>query len=256
MKRFFCLALFVVLWESLYSQNEPNTNLGKSLETMKKEFPELRYVKTDAKGDEYEDGYPEDGIATFFYFRNNNVIEECLICQSTDGFSKDWFNSMVNSFNRNFRSALKKNTPNEKEYFFSSFIVHLIYVAENGKNTALIIYEKNDLSYQSNNKAYNKTQVQNTTARVNVPTRKLEWYEIGYTENRNDVYGLQPIGSFSATFSPVIFGSRTYDDAFHSAIKKIQKKAAKKGAKRLLITYRSGMNTDFLTVKVEAIGYK
>jgi hypothetical protein len=63
----------------MFSQ-EPGNNLGKSLSTMKQEFPELRYIKTDQKGEQYEDGYPQDGIATFFYFRNNRVVEECMIC--------------------------------------------------------------------------------------------------------------------------------------------------------------------------------
>lgn len=238
------------------AQNEPKCNLGKSLSTMKREFPELRYIKTDTKGDEYEDGYPEDGIATFFYFKNNIVIEECLICQTTDGFPREWYNSMVNAFNNNYGSALRTNNPNDKEYDFGSFLVHIIYVAENGQYTALIVYEKKS-SYQMEERSSNTTNnVRNAPSKVTVPSRKLEWYEIGYSENKNDVYGLQSVGYFSAKSSPTIFGSRTYNDAFQSAIKKIQKKAAKKGVKRLLITYRSSMDWDFLQVKVEAIGYK
>ena len=125
-----------------WSQREPNANIGKSLSTMKQEFPELRYIKTDTKGDEYEDGYPEEGIATFFYFRNGYVVEECMICQSTDDFSLVWYNSLVNEFNRSYKSSLVKNARNHKQYAFSRFNVNIIFVSENGKNTTLIQYEK------------------------------------------------------------------------------------------------------------------
>jgi hypothetical protein len=109
---------------------------------MKQEFPELRYIKTDAKGDEYEDGYPEEGIATFFYFRNGYVVEECMICQSTDGFPLMWYNSMVDAFNKSYQTSLAVNKSNHKQYVFSRFKVNLIYVNENGKKTALIQYER------------------------------------------------------------------------------------------------------------------
>ena len=93
------LILFVLLFTNIcgYAQ-ESGCNIGSSLSSMKQRFPELRYIKTDAKGDEYEDGYPEDGIATFFYFKDNYVIEECMICQTDDGFPYEWYNSLVNSF--------------------------------------------------------------------------------------------------------------------------------------------------------------
>ena len=72
--------------------NEPACNIGKSLSVMKQLFPELRYVKSDAKGDEYEDGYPEEGTAIFFYSKDSKVVEECMIVQSNDGFARSWYN--------------------------------------------------------------------------------------------------------------------------------------------------------------------
>ena len=126
---------------NLFAQ-EPGNNLRKSLNEMKQKFPELRYIKTDQKGDEYEDGYPEDGIASFFYFRNGYVIEECMICQSSDGFSLVWYNSLVKSFNEHYRYALAKNTRFHKQYKFSTFNINLIYVSEKGSNTAIIQYER------------------------------------------------------------------------------------------------------------------
>jgi len=245
----------------LYAQREPANNLGKSLSIMRQEFPELRFIKTDQKGDEYEDGYPQDGIATFFYFNNNRVIEECMICQSSDGFPLEWFRSLCKEFDKNWYSNLRNNDNTHKEYVFHNFKVDIIYVSENGKNTALIVYSRrqgnnHSEAVQSPGSRSSAPISRNPISRNPAPSKKLEWYEIDYTENKSDVYGMQAVGSFSAKSSPSIFGSRTYDDAFHSALKKLQKKAAKKGARRLLITYKSSMNWDFLTVKVEAIGYK
>lgn len=108
--------LFVMLFCSIifctFGQSRPGNNLGKSLNTMRQDFPELRYIRTDEKGDFYEDGYPEDGIAMFFYFRNNAVIEECMICESTDEFAKIWYNEMWKSFSSKYPYAVKENAYN------------------------------------------------------------------------------------------------------------------------------------------------
>ena len=50
---------------SFARSNEPATNIGATLSAMKMKFPELRYIGTDEKGDEYEDGHPEDGIGVY-----------------------------------------------------------------------------------------------------------------------------------------------------------------------------------------------
>lgn len=137
----FSFALFYLSSNAQYS-NEPRNNLGKSLSRMIIDFPELRFIKTDSKGDEYEDGFPEDGLATFFYFKDGFVIEECMICQSNDGFPLDWYNSLVNTFNKNYGLHLVTNTRYHKKYSFSTFYINLIYVSESGSKTALIQYEK------------------------------------------------------------------------------------------------------------------
>lgn len=125
-----------------YAQNkEPGNNIGKSLIVMKQLFPELRYIKTDSKGVEYEDGYPQDGIATFFYFKNDRVVEECMIVQSNDGFPRMWFNQMVDTFITNYPPGFGTNSPNSYHWCYSTFQVHLLYVSERGTNTALLVYE-------------------------------------------------------------------------------------------------------------------
>lgn len=136
----FILLMFCLL---IYGQTEPGNNLGSSLVSMHKKFPELRYVKTDSKGDEYEDGYPEEGIASFFYFKNGYVVEECMICQTSDGFPYQWYISLCNAFRKSYWKALKIDRRYYKQYVFSTFNINIIFVSEQGNNTALIQYEIN-----------------------------------------------------------------------------------------------------------------
>ena len=140
MKKITCLLLLLFCTFSI-NAIEPGNNLGKSLFQMKQDFPGLRYVGQDENGDKYEDGCPQDEIASFFIFKNNYLIEECLICQTNDGFPHMWFSSMVESFNKKWHSALKVNKEYHKKYVFSYFTIDLIYVTENGDNTALIVYK-------------------------------------------------------------------------------------------------------------------
>jgi len=127
---------------SFARSDEPATNIGTSLSAMKIKFPELRYIGTDEKGDKYEDGYPENGIGMFFYFKNNIVIEECMIVQSDDGFARQVFNSWVDAIYINYSGICASSSYNAKHILYSNFRIHIIFVAENGTNTALIVYEK------------------------------------------------------------------------------------------------------------------
>lgn len=253
------IIMFILLiWTNLPANaqsNEPKNNLGSSIYSMKQKFPELRYIKTDNKGDQYQDGYPKNGVGTFFYFKNNILIEESLVCKGRNGFPYDWYKSMVEIFEEKHPNK-GINHDYGKEYIFSTFKVYLIYGSNDGVNYAFVTYQSNsDVSSRDYN--YAESQTTNRGYYQQSPNKgKVEWYEIDYTNNKSDVLGMQSVGHFSAKSSPSIFGSRTYKEACLSAIKKIQKKAAKKGARRLLITYMSDLDWDFLTVKVEAIGYK
>jgi len=147
MKKLLLFAIMTFVGLFCYAQ-EPGNNIGKSLSMMRQLFPELRYVKTDAKGMLYEDGYPQDGIAMFFYFRNDIVVEECLIVQSSNGFARAWYDAMVDSF-INYSSVCAVSGYNVHRFCYSSFIVHLIYESEGGINTAMIIYEEGGCGYFS-----------------------------------------------------------------------------------------------------------
>ena len=124
MKKSLVVLVFLMINCLCYAQ-EPKTNLGKSLYSMKQEFPELRYIKSDQKGDHYEDGYPEDGIALFFIFKNNYVVEECLICEGKDGYPYEWFKSLIETFDSKNPNK-GKNNGYGKEYIFSTFKANII----------------------------------------------------------------------------------------------------------------------------------
>ena len=142
MKRLITTVFATLILACAYAQtNEPGNNIERTLSQMKQLFPELRYTKTDSKGTQYEDGYPQDGIATFFYFKDNKVIEECMIVQSNDGFPRMWFDKMVDSFVTNYPPGFGTSGYNAKHWCYSTFSVHLIFVSENNINTAMIVYE-------------------------------------------------------------------------------------------------------------------
>ncbi|MBR0045936.1 MAG: hypothetical protein IJP75_03505 [Bacteroidaceae bacterium] len=139
-QKFFTFLIFLISISVNAQTTEPKNNIGKTLTQMKSLFPQLRYIKTDEKGDKYEDGYPQDGIATFFYFKNSKVVEECMIVQAKDDFPRMWYKTMVDEF-RKYPYGFGTEDVNEKHWVYSTFTLNIILMSENGTNTALVIYE-------------------------------------------------------------------------------------------------------------------
>lgn len=142
MKKLLTTFMMIVIAISTYAQDKPGNNLGKSLYAMKQEFPELRYLGSDENGDRYQDGYTEDGISVFFRIRNNSVVEECMICDSEDGFSKMWFDEMWKSFSTKWPYSVKVNKPYSKMFDFGYFKILMTFSQERGTNRALILYSR------------------------------------------------------------------------------------------------------------------
>lgn len=142
MKKLLTIFMLIVFAISAYAQDKPGNNLGKSLYVMKQEFPELRYLSSDENGDRYQDGYTEDGISMFFRIRNNSVVEECMICDSDDGFSKMWFDELWKSFSTKWPYSVKVNKPYSKMFDFGSFKILMTFSQERGTNRALILYSR------------------------------------------------------------------------------------------------------------------
>lgn len=243
-----CCFMFMFIFLVHIKAQEPGNNLGKSLSLMKRDFPALRYLKTDSKGDEYEDGYPNNGQAVFFYFRNNIVVEECMIIQDSNDFPCMWFNTQVKAFHETkYRNIEFKN--GHYKFYYSYFTVDLIYVEENGNKTALVIYSPIQ-DEQNSNEMFQPTNSPNT---YETPRN---WYQVKVTYNESDVNGMEKIGYLKVKNSPTLFGSKSELEARREAIQKFQKKAFKKGAKIILITNIGGLNWDFLQVTVEGIMFR
>ena len=251
MRHLFLFIFSFIITTALYAQ-ETGNNLGKSLSEMKLKFPELRYIKTDQKGDEYEDGYPQDGIATFFYFRNGYVIEEAMIIQDTNDFPYDWYKAQVNAFKSKGNYLRYIPESGHTTFVYSYFNIELIYVEENGKKTALIVYSlRNNQQSQSHIKPSNNQSENTYRKRYSTPN---DWYQVKTTRNKSDVYDMEEVCLVKATGRIPLLGSATYDDCVKRAVDKMKKKAFRKKGKVILITYDSGYPPD--GVKVEGIVYK
>lgn len=228
--------------------DEPENNIGLSLSSLQQKYPELRFVKKDEKGDQYMDGYKKDNMATFFYIKDNQCIEETVICESTTDAPYAWYKSKVALFDQKYYTR-GRNIVYGKEYSFSTFRVKLMCVTSEGTQTALLIYEKTN----SNVQKPVTTQpdiVQKIEKESKAKNTEGDGSDIYYTESPSDVYGMEAVGEFTAS-SPL---KRVYVDAFRSAMRKIQKEAAKKGVTKLLITYKTGVGS--MKVKIKATGYR
>lgn len=142
MKRIISLLFSLICVIMVYAQDKPGNNLGKSLYTMKQEFPELRYLSSDSAGDRYQDGYTEDGISFYFLLKNDAVTEECMICDSNDGFSQMWFNEMWQSFSSKWPYAVKVNKPYSKMFDFGTFKILMTFSFDKGVNRTTILYSR------------------------------------------------------------------------------------------------------------------
>ena len=74
-----------------------NIRLNKSFETiseMKAKFPKLRFIEHIPNGDNYQDGYTENGVSAFFTIKDDRVIGECVMVRSKNGAAKAWFDKV------------------------------------------------------------------------------------------------------------------------------------------------------------------
>ena len=139
--RYYVTIIFVFITTLCSARgNEPGNNLGKTISELRQVFPNARYVRTEAKGDFYTDGEdPSEGLSCFFYLKNDRVIEECMIIQSNDGFPKMVYDQWINTFSKYMSVAAFGDGVNHM--CFSTFSMHIMFFAEYGKNTALLVYQ-------------------------------------------------------------------------------------------------------------------
>ena len=139
--RYYVTIIFVFITTLCSARgNEPGNNHGKTISELLQVFPNARYVRTEVKGDFYTDGEdPSEGLSCFFYLKNNRVIEECMIIQSNDGFPKMVYDQWINTFSKYMSVAAFGDGVNHM--CFSTFSMHIMFFAEYGKNTALLVYQ-------------------------------------------------------------------------------------------------------------------
>ncbi|MBP3890296.1 MAG: hypothetical protein J6D01_03685 [Muribaculaceae bacterium] len=125
-----------------YANNEPGTNVGKSLAALRQAFPNLTYTKSDNFGDHYYDGEdPSEGITCMFTVKGNKVVEECMMVQDTNGFPLTWWRSVCDKFYNDH--AYKDVVPKAGHYkfYYSYFTIDVIYIEEGRQNTAMVVYK-------------------------------------------------------------------------------------------------------------------
>lgn len=119
---------------------EPANNIGKNYSELKQKFPNLHYIRTGEKGDFYSDGEDASGgMCGFFYLKNNRVVEESLVVQTTDGFAKMFYDSLLEKFSKYLGVAGFACGVNHM--CFSTFTTHIMFFNENGSFTTMLVYQ-------------------------------------------------------------------------------------------------------------------
>ncbi len=131
------------------TRREPENNLGKSLSTMRQEFPGLQYSRDKDGLDVYE--IKDQGLTLSFEFRNNRLVKEWLILSGDEGFLHEWFDSTVSAFKKtNYRRGsygdllIGDNGKYLWQFEYSTFKVSIIDCVvrdADGNPVTMIIYE-------------------------------------------------------------------------------------------------------------------
>lgn len=112
---------------------EPQNNLGKSLEQLKVKFPELKYWTETSEGTTYKYG---DEMA--FVIKNNRLVSETMYVEGNGSYPYDWFLATVKAF---MKTNYIHKIGDEKSviFIYSYFQVHIMYSSFD--NSSLISYD-------------------------------------------------------------------------------------------------------------------
>ena len=136
--------LCCICFTNITAQNtEPNTNLRISLFQLKQKFPNLQYVKSDLKGNLYRDGKATDDVIMYFYAKENKVVEESMVIQTNDGYSKMMYDETVKAFTNKGGFITADFGENHVKLSYSFFDIDFTYQTSNGLNTMWMIYSLN-----------------------------------------------------------------------------------------------------------------
>lgn len=116
---------------------EPKNNLGRTFSYIKTEWQDLRFVKNNNGREVW--GVTEEGNSFIFTFENGVVVEECMMIESNDGFAREWYNAMLQSFQKtSYRSV--KRTSDGYTFHYSYFDIKVMYFSDYTGNTAMLLY--------------------------------------------------------------------------------------------------------------------
>ena len=125
--------LFVLLCLILPAiAQEPQNNLGKSLEQLKVIFPEIKYWAESSEGTMYK--YGDEMV---FIIKGDRLVSETLYVEGDGNYPHDWFLATAKAF---LKTNYIHKFGDEKSiiFIYSYFQVHLMYSSYN--NSASISY--------------------------------------------------------------------------------------------------------------------
>lgn len=128
------LSIFALLSITLSTiAQEPQNNLGKSLEQLKAKFPELIYWTETSEGTMYKYG---EELA--FIIKNGRLVSESMFVGGNGSYPYDWFLATVKAF---LKTNYIHKFGDEKSiiFIYSYFQVHIMYSSY--KNSASISYD-------------------------------------------------------------------------------------------------------------------
>lgn len=128
MKKLFIL--FILLCVGLHSfSQEPKNNLRKSVEQLRKDFPDL--IKTEDKGNVTSYKSPQADV--YFKVTNNKVTNEYMYIFDDNDFLYDLYISLCNSFKKgeDWHRIRTGETYHITKFFYSYFVVKISYYYNN-----------------------------------------------------------------------------------------------------------------------------
>ncbi len=135
-KHFF--AIICCLFITITAQAaEPQNNLGRSFNYMMSEWQDLRFINNNNGREVW--GVTEEGNSFIFTFENGVVVEECMMIESNDGFAREWYNAMLQSFQKTSYRSLTR-TSDGYTFHYSYFDIKVMYFSDYTGNTAMLLY--------------------------------------------------------------------------------------------------------------------
>lgn len=116
---------------------EPQNNLGRSFNYMMSEWQDLRFINNNNGREVW--GVTEEGNSFIFTFENGVVVEECMMIESNDGFAREWYNAMLQSFQKTSYRSLTRISDGYT-FHYSYFDIKVMYFSDYTGNTAMLLY--------------------------------------------------------------------------------------------------------------------